>query len=47
MTHPGSSPLSAFPKTPRPRPSAGQAVFCLMSTFCLVLILRNAEAAIE
>ena len=47
MTHPESSPLSAFSKTPRPRPSAGQAVFCLMSTFCLVLILRNAEAAIE
>lgn len=28
------------------RPSAGQIFFCLMSTFCFVLILRNSDAAI-
>ena len=27
------------------RPSAGQVGFCLMSTFCFVLVLRNSEAA--
>lgn len=47
MTHSRSSSLRAFQKKTRPRPSAGQAAFCLMSTFCLVLILRNAEAAID
>lgn len=31
----------------RTRPSAGQVFFCLMSTFCFVLILRNSDAAIE
>ena len=31
----------------RSRPSAGQVGFCLMSTFCFVLILRNSDAAIE
>ena len=31
----------------RERPSAGQVGFCLMSTFCFVLILRNSDAAIE
>ena len=30
-----------------PLPSAGQIFFCVMSTFCFVLILRNADAAIE
>lgn len=34
------------PKPPR-RPSAGQVSFCLMSTFCFVLVLRNSDAAIE
>lgn len=29
------------------RPSAGQVGFCLMSTFCFVLVLRNSDAAIE
>lgn len=29
------------------KPSAGQVGFCLMSTFCFVLVLRNADAAIE
>lgn len=33
-------------KRPR-RLSAGQVGFCLMSTFCFVLVLRNADAAIE
>ena len=34
--------------TPSPRrPSAGQVGFCLMSTFCFVLVLRNSDAAIE
>ncbi len=29
------------------RPSAGQVGFCLMSTFCLILVLKNSDAAIE
>lgn len=29
------------------RPYAGQILFCLMSIFCFLLILRNSEAAIE
>ena len=29
------------------KPSAGQVGFCLMSTFCFVLVLRNSDAAIE
>ena len=33
-------------RSPR-RPSAGQVGFCLMSTFCFVLVLRNSDAAIE
>ena len=28
-------------------PSAGQAFFCIMSTFCLILILHNADVAVE
>lgn len=28
-------------------PSAGQVFFCLLSTFCFLLILRNSQAAIE
>ncbi len=41
---------SLFPRgnKPRtPRPTAGQICFCLMSTFCFLLILRNSEAAIR
>ena len=42
--------LSA-PSLPRSKsaalPSAGQAGFWLMSTFCFVLVLRNADAAVE
>ncbi len=37
---------SARVKRPH-KPSAGQVGFCLMSTFCFVLVLRNADAAIE
>lgn len=33
------------PSRSRP-PSAGQVGFCLMSTFCFILILRNSDAAI-
>ena len=42
---------SMFPqghqKPPSPRPSAGQVCFCLLSTFCFLLILRNSEVAIQ
>ncbi len=41
---------SLFPhgrKPPSPRPTAGQVCFCLLSTFCFLLILRNSEAAIQ
>ncbi len=31
----------------REHPSVGQVSFCLMSTFCLLLILRNPDAAVE
>lgn len=31
----------------RKLPSAGQAFFCIMSTFCLILILHNADVAVE
>ncbi len=34
-------------KSPHHRPSAGQVGFCLMSTFCFILVLRNSDAAIE
>ena len=47
MTH---KSRSLFPSKRRPgsaRPSAGQVFFCIMSTFCFVLVLRNADAAIE
>ena len=33
-------------ETERERPCAGQIFFCFMSTFCLALILRNADAAV-
>ncbi len=39
-----------FPRNKKPaspRPSAGQVCFCLLSTFCFLLILRNSEAAIQ
>ena len=46
MTHSRRSVFPARAKSPA-RPSAGQAGFLLMSTFCFVLILRNSDAAIE
>ncbi len=39
-----------FPRDPKPRsprPTVGQVCFCLLSTFCFLLILRNSEAAIQ
>ena len=47
MTH---KPRSIFPsdRSGHPKhPSAGQVGFCLMSSFCFILVLRNSEAAIE
>ena len=49
MTQPGGRtgrPTSPSPST-SPRPSAGQIFFCLMTTFCFVLLLRNSDAAID
>ena len=46
MTHSRRSVFPARAKSPA-RPSAGQAGFLIMSTFCFVLILRNSDAAIE
>ncbi len=47
MTHARRS-LFSRPGRPRaPRPSGGQIRFCLISTFFLVLILRNSDAAVE
>ncbi len=34
-------------KPSSPRPTAGQVCFCLLSTFCFLLILRNSDAAIR
>ncbi len=47
MTHVRKTLFPNNKKPPRHRPSAGQIGFCLMSTFCFVLILRNSDAAIE
>ncbi len=47
MTHKTRSFFPSDRSRPPRRPSAGQVGFCLMSTFCLVLVLRNADAAIE
>ncbi len=47
MTH-SRRPLFQSRKNPgHARPSFGQVGFCLMSTFCFVLVLRNSDAAIE
>ena len=43
MTHP-TLPIK---KRGKPSPTAGQIFFCLMSTFCFCLILRNSDMAIE
>ncbi len=45
MTH-RSRPLFRKEKHLSSRPRAGQVAFCVMSTFCFLLILRNADAAI-
>lgn len=47
MTH--KTRLRKFRRAEDPpkRPTAGQVVFCLMSTFCFILVLKNTDAAIE
>lgn len=45
--HAGARLRTAVPEVPRRYPSFGQIFFCLMSTFCFVLILRNPDVAIE
>ena len=45
MTHRTSSLFPAKSGS-RPRPTGGQVGFWLISTFCLLLVLRNAEAAV-
>ncbi len=47
MTHIHRSLFPRDPKPPSPRPTAGQVCFCLLSTFCFLLILRNSDAAIR
>ena len=34
-------------KRKKPRPSASRVGFCILSGFCLLLVLRNSDAAIE
>ncbi len=43
----GRAGSSGSERAKRPLPSVGQVCFCLMSTFCFILILRNADVAIE
>ena len=45
--HAGARLRTAVQEVPRRYPSFGQVFFCLMSTFCFVLILRNPDVAIE
>ncbi len=47
MTHAHRTLFPRGHKPRTPRPSGGQIRFCLMSTFCFVLILRNSDAAIS
>ncbi len=47
MTHSHRPLFPSHRRPPPARPSMGQVGFCLMSTFCFLLILRNSEAAIE
>lgn len=47
MTHKTRSIFPSDRKEKARRPTSGQVFFCLMSTFCFVLVLRNADAAIE
>ena len=46
MTHRSSSVFSRAPRNRATLPTAGQAGFWLMSAFCFILILRNADAAV-
>ena len=47
MTHKHASIFRKAPRRTPSLPSAGQVGFCLMSTFCLILVLRNADAAVD
>lgn len=47
MTHRQPSLFRSSHKKGFSLPSAGQIAFCLMSCFCLVLVLRNADAAVD
>ncbi len=47
MTHTHRPLFPRNRRQPSPRPTAGQVCFCLLSTFCFLLILRNSEAAIR
>ena len=47
MTHKTNIRYPSDRSKRRGSPSVGQVGFCLMSTFCFVLVLRNSEAAIE
>ena len=47
MTHKARSILSPSTSKRASLPTAGQAGFWLMSTFCFILILRNSDAAVE
>ncbi|MBQ9151688.1 MAG: hypothetical protein IJX72_05510 [Clostridia bacterium] len=47
MTHKNRFIFPSDRRKTRRRPSAGQVGFCLMSTFCFILVLRNSDAAIE
>ena len=46
MTHKRHSIFPSDRPARRARPSAGQIGFCLMSSFCFILVLRNSDAAI-
>ncbi len=47
MTHHRRTLFSPDRRRAHRRPSAGQMAFCLLSTFCFVLVLRNSDAAVE
>ena len=47
MTHRTRSVFSPPTKRRASLPTAGQAGFWIMSTFCFILVLRNADAAVE
>ena len=47
MTHRSRSVFSPPPHRRASLPTAGQAGFWIMSTFCFILVLRNSDAAVE